>query len=231
MMETLLPASPTALSSARRLVNAMRRTRRPSRSATFRLTISRRTRSVSAPPRVAIPLTLSVRPGRRGHRRRSVRDPDLWVAKALWTGLAAGRVVCPTAGPRRCSPERHDRAGCRRFDDPDVIADYSRAAQLLSAVWGGPVHIGSVQGRDTPLGDAIDIARAYGRRVVIASYVLTPARRPTSSATRARTWSPHRSWTGRAGSAPDPPRLGTLPASRWRRRAKQLLTCERRDRR
>jgi hypothetical protein len=36
------------------------------------------------------------------------------------------------------------------------------------------VHIGSLQGRDTPLGDAIDIARAYGRRVVIASYVLTP---------------------------------------------------------
>jgi hypothetical protein len=126
-------------------------------------------------PRVAIPLTLSGRdPVARATEVERERDPDLLVTKALgpdWllAELCVRRLV--HAGAHQGDTIVLGVAGS---DDPDVIADYSRAAQLLSAVWGGPVHIGSVQGRDTPLGDAIDIARAYGRRVVIASYVLTP---------------------------------------------------------
>jgi hypothetical protein len=130
----------------------------------------------SAPrPRVAIPLTLSDHdPVARTIGVERQRDPDLLVSKALgpdWllAELCVRRLV--HAGAHQSDTIVLGVAGS---DDPDVIADYSRAAQLLSAVWGGPVHIGSVQGRDTPLGDAIDIARAYGRRVVIASYVLTP---------------------------------------------------------
>jgi hypothetical protein len=126
-------------------------------------------------PRVAIPLTLSnhdvVTHAIRSERKR---DPGLLVSKAvgpdwLLAELCVRRLV--HAGAHQSDTIVLGVAGA---DDPDVIADYSRAAQLLSAVWGGPVHIGSVQGSDTPLGDAIDIARAYGRRVVIASYVLTP---------------------------------------------------------
>lgn len=130
----------------------------------------------SAPsPRVAVPLTLSDHdPVALAVDIERQRDPDLLVSKALgpdWllAELCVRRLV--HAGAHQSDTIVLGVAGS---DDPDVIADYSRAAQLLSAVWGGPVHIGSVQGRDTPLGDAIDIARAYGRRVVIASYVLTP---------------------------------------------------------
>ena len=132
----------------------------------------------SAPrPRVAIPLTLS------DHDQviqaigaELQRDPELKVSRALgpdWllAELCVRRLV--HAGAHHGDTIVLGVAGS---DDPDVIADYSRAAQLLSAVWGGPVHIGSVRGRDTPLGDAVDIARAYGRRVVIASYVLTPGK-------------------------------------------------------
>lgn len=52
-------------------------------------------------------------------------------------------------------------------------ADISKAAQLLSAVWGGRVHVGTLGGVDT-LADAVDVARAYGRRVVISTYLLSP---------------------------------------------------------
>lgn len=133
---------------------------------------------VSAPrPRVAIPMTLSDHDQVAqaiGIERQ--RDPELVVSRALgpdWllAELCVRRLV--HAGAHHGDTIVLGVAGS---DDPDVIADYSRAARLLSAVWGGPVHIGSVQGSDTPLGDAVDIARAYGRRVVIASYVLTPGR-------------------------------------------------------
>jgi hypothetical protein len=131
--------------------------------------------SLAPRPRVAIPLTLSDHdPVAHAVHVERRRDQDLLVSKALgpdWllAELCVRRLV--HAGAHQGDTIVLGVAGS---EDPDVIADYSRAAQLLSAVWGGPVHIGSVQGRDTPLADAIDIARAYGRRVVIASYVLTP---------------------------------------------------------
>ena len=54
------------------------------------------------------------------------------------------------------------------------VSDLSKAARLLSAVWGGRVHVGTLGGPDTSLADAVDVARAYGRRVVVSTYVLTP---------------------------------------------------------
>ncbi len=130
----------------------------------------------SAPhPRVAVPMTLSDHDTvTRAIGAELKRDPELRVSRALgpdWllAELCVRRLV--HAGAHHGDTIVLGVAGS---DDPDVIADYSRAAQLLSAVWGGPVHIGSVSGSDTPVGDAVDIARAYGRRVVIASYVLTP---------------------------------------------------------
>lgn len=135
-------------------------------------------------PRVAVPLSLTGH-GEVAHavaaERR--RDPDLLVTRALGPDWVLAEVCVR----RLVDAGAHQRdsivLGVAGSDDPAVIADYSRAAQLLSAVWGGPVHVGSVQGMDTLVSDAIDIARAYGRRVVIASYVLTPG--PTADALRA----------------------------------------------
>lgn len=58
--------------------------------------------------------------------------------------------------------------------DDRTVADIGKAARLLSAVWGGRVHVGTLGGPDTQLADAIDIARAYGRRVVISTYLMAP---------------------------------------------------------
>lgn len=55
-----------------------------------------------------------------------------------------------------------------------ALEDVSKAARLLSAVWGGRVHVGSIGGGDTPIAEAVDIARAYGRRVVVSTYLLAP---------------------------------------------------------
>lgn len=60
--------------------------------------------------------------------------------------------------------------------DAAAMTEVSRAAQLLSAVWGGRVHVGTLSGTDVPLADALDVARAYGRRIVISPYLLAPGR-------------------------------------------------------
>lgn len=130
------------------------------------------------PVRVAVPLTLT-------------DGSDVADALASAHRHDATLRVAPPLGPDWALAEicvrRLVEAGARKDDTivlgvagshhQAAIDGYSRAARLLSAVWGGPVHVGSVGGRDTPLVDAIDIARAYGRRVVVASYVLTPGQR------------------------------------------------------
>lgn len=58
--------------------------------------------------------------------------------------------------------------------DQRALKDVSKAARLLSAVWGGRVHVGSVGVGDTPIGEAVDIASAYGHRVVVSTYLLAP---------------------------------------------------------
>jgi len=130
----------------------------------------------SGPPvRVAVPLTLTdgtdVAQALATARRH---DPTIRIAPALgpdWSlaELCVQRLI--EAGARKGDTIVLGVAGSH---DDSAINGYSRSAQLLSAVWGGPVHVGSVGGRDTPLMDAVDIARAYGRRVVVSSFVLTP---------------------------------------------------------
>lgn len=51
--------------------------------------------------------------------------------------------------------------------------DVGKAARLLSAVWGGRVHVGTLSD-EAPLAEAVDVARAYGQRVVVSPYVLAP---------------------------------------------------------
>ncbi len=58
-------------------------------------------------------------------------------------------------------------------DGPGALADVRLAARLLSAVWGGRVHIGVLEGVGTPVDEAIDIAKAYKKRVVVSKYALT----------------------------------------------------------
>ncbi len=129
------------------------------------------------PVRVAVPLTLT-------------GGTDVADALAIARRHDPTMRIAPTLGPdwvlAELCVQRLIEAGAGKDDtivlgvagsyDPVAIEGFSRAARLLSAVWGGPVHIGSVGGRDTPLNDAVDIARAYGRRVVVASYLLTPGR-------------------------------------------------------
>jgi hypothetical protein len=57
-------------------------------------------------------------------------------------------------------------------DGSPALADVSKAARLLSAVWGGPVHVGVVDAVGTPVEDALDVARAHNRRVVVSMYAL-----------------------------------------------------------
>ncbi|MCX6407670.1 MAG: hypothetical protein NTV28_12195 [Propionibacteriales bacterium] len=129
------------------------------------------------PVRVAVPLTLVPHSEvATALELARAHDPDLVVAPALgpdWTlaELAVQRLI--EAGARK---DDTIVLGVSGSENDGAISGYSRMARLVSAVWGGPVHVGSIGGKDTPLSDAVDIARAYGRRVVVASYVLTPGR-------------------------------------------------------
>ena len=130
-----------------------------------------------SPVRVAVPLTLTDGTD-VAHALATARrhDPTIRIAPALGPDWALAEICV----------QRLIEAGARKGDaivlgvdgsDHDAaINGYSRSAQLLSAVWGGPVHVGSVGGRDTALVDAVDIARAHGGRVVVASYLLAPGR-------------------------------------------------------
>lgn len=129
------------------------------------------------PVRVAVPLTLA------GGTDVSAA---LAVARRQDPSLVVARPIGPDWVLAELCVQRLIEAGARKDDtivlgvsgagDDTGIADYSRAARLVSAVWGGPVHIGSIGGKDTPLTDAVDIARAYGRRVVVCSYILAQGR-------------------------------------------------------
>lgn len=134
-------------------------------------------------PRIVLPLSLTNH-GQVAHAVAAEcrRDPGLLSARALGPDWVLAEVSVRRLVDAGAHQGDTIVMGVMGSDDPAVIADYSRAAQFLSAVWGGPVHLGSIAGRDTSLGEAIDIARAYGKRVVIASYVLTPG--PAADAMR-----------------------------------------------
>ena len=179
--ETLLACwsgstDPTGRAALGTLVNAVRRDA-PSVDVRDVAAYTFRPQDSWSPVRVAVPLTLTDGTD-VAHVLASARrhDPTIRIAPALGPDWALAEICV----------QRLIEAGARKGDtivlgvdgsDHDAaINGYSRSAQLLSAVWGGPVHVGSVGGRDTPLADAVDIARAHGGRVVVASYLLTPGR-------------------------------------------------------
>lgn len=126
-------------------------------------------------PRAIVPLMLT-----------SDRPVSVDIARAAQLDPLA--VVTPTLGPDWVLAEvgvrRLFEAGARATDtivlaadtttDDRAVSDIGKAARLLSAVWGGRVHVGSLGGPDTSLAEAVDVARAYGRRIVMSTYVLAP---------------------------------------------------------
>jgi sirohydrochlorin ferrochelatase len=131
--------------------------------------------SGTAGPRTIVPLMLtSDRPIRVDIARVSQLDP-----LAVSSAPLGPDWVLAEVGVRRLF-----EAGARATDtivlaadvttEDRAVSDIGKAARLLSAVWGGRVHVGSLGGPDTPLAEAVDVARAYGRRIVVSTYVLTP---------------------------------------------------------
>ncbi|MFT4298677.1 MAG: hypothetical protein QM597_03440 [Aeromicrobium sp.] len=128
----------------------------------------------SAGPRAVVPLFLT-RDARLLHALAAAARPDPSI------GLTAP--IGPDWVLAEIGVQRLIEAGARPGDslvlaagsvrDAAALDDVSQAARLLSAVWGGRVHVGALSGLDTSLADAVDIARAYGKRVVVSSYVLT----------------------------------------------------------
>jgi sirohydrochlorin ferrochelatase len=129
----------------------------------------------TAGPRAVVPLMLAYdRPVGVDIVQASHLDPAVTVTAPLGPDWVLAEI-----GVRRLF-----EAGARSDDtivlaadvatDDRAVADVGKAARLLSAVWGGRVHVGTLGGPDTHLADAVDVARAYGQRVVVSSYVLTP---------------------------------------------------------
>jgi len=124
-------------------------------------------------PRALVPLMLAYdRAVSVGIVRSSHLDPSVTVTPPLGPDWVLAEI-----GVRRLF-----EAGARSTDtivlaadtttDEHALADIAKAARLLSAVWGGRVHVGALGGPDTVLTEAVDVARAYGQRVVVSSYIL-----------------------------------------------------------
>ena len=130
-----------------------------------------------SPVRVAVPLTLTDGTDVSQALATAQRhDPTIRIAPALGPDWTLAEICVQRLIEAGACKDDTIVLGVAGSHHDSAIDGYSRSAQLLSAVWGGPVHVGSVGGRDTPLIDAVDIARAHGRRVVVASYLLTPGR-------------------------------------------------------
>lgn len=132
-------------------------------------------------PRTVVPLLLSA-------------DAPLRTAVGAPARLDPRVSVTPPLGPdwvlAEIGVQRLIEAGARsddsivlaagRITDTAAVADLGKAARFLSAVWGGRVHLGLLDGPeggpDLGIGDAIDIARAYGKRVVVSTHLLTEGR-------------------------------------------------------
>jgi sirohydrochlorin ferrochelatase len=129
----------------------------------------------TAGPRAVVPLMLAYdRPVSVDIVQASHLDPAVTVTTPLgpdWVLAEVGVRRLFEAGAR--SDDTIVLAADTATDDR-AVSDVGKAARLLSAVWGGRVHVGTLGGPDTPLADAVDVARAYGRRVVVSSYLLTP---------------------------------------------------------
>lgn len=125
-------------------------------------------------PRALVPLLLTRdRVAEAAIARAAAADPSVFVTPALgpdWLLAEIGVERLVAAGAR---PDDTLVLATEALADERAVADVGQAARFLSAVWGGRVHVGSLGGPDTPLSEAIDIARAYGRRVVVSSYLLT----------------------------------------------------------
>lgn len=125
-------------------------------------------------PRALVPLMLAYdRSVSHDIVRASHLDPSVTVTPPLgpdWVLAEIGVRRLFEAGAR--SDDTIVLAADTTTDDR-ALADIAKAARLLSAVWGGRVHVGALGGPDTELSEAVDVARAYGHRVVVSSYLLT----------------------------------------------------------
>ncbi|WP_229054225.1 sirohydrochlorin chelatase [Aeromicrobium sp. Leaf350] len=128
----------------------------------------------TAGPRAIVPLLLTRDPlPLRAMVAAARLDPSVSVTAPIgpdWVLAEIGVQRLMEAGAR---PEDTIVLAADAVTDEAALEDVSKAARLLSAVWGGRVHVGTLGGLDADLGDAIDVARAYGKRVVVSSYVLT----------------------------------------------------------
>ncbi|WP_146827825.1 sirohydrochlorin chelatase [Aeromicrobium flavum] len=124
-------------------------------------------------PRVIVPLVLTHDvAATRLLQEAAADDPRVRVAPAMgpdWVLAEIGVRRLIEAGAR---PSDTIVMVAPHADGPRALADVSKAARLLSAVWGGPVHVGVVDGVGTPVDEALDVARAHNQRVVVSMYAL-----------------------------------------------------------
>ena len=124
-------------------------------------------------PRTVVPMMLFGDATAQSSITAAASDPLVTITPSLgpdWVLAEVGVRRLIEAGAR---PDDSILLATGVVSDAQAVEEVGRAARLLSAVWGGRVHVGTLGGPDTSLGDAVDIARAYGGRVVVASYVLT----------------------------------------------------------
>lgn len=124
-------------------------------------------------PRIVVPLLLFPDAALQSVTVVAGREPDVVVSHTLGPDWSIAEVMVQRLIEAGATKEDTIVLATDVVPDTDAVLEIGQAAQLLSAVWGGPVHVGSLGGPETPLDDALDIARAHGRRIVVASYVLT----------------------------------------------------------
>lgn len=126
-------------------------------------------------PRTVVPLMgFGDRQAREAILDAADLDPTVTVGAPLGPDWVLAEVGVRRLMEAQARPGDTIVLAAERVCDDQSIADVGQAARLLSAVWGGAVHVGSIGGGDVSLADAVDVARAHGQRVVVSPYVLAP---------------------------------------------------------
>lgn len=129
------------------------------------------------PVRVAVPLTLGEHLDVAETLALASRsDPGLLVAGPLGPDWSLAEICVQRLIEAAARKEDAIVLGVNGGRHEAAAEGHARAARLVSAVWGGPVTIGAVGGPGVPLRDAVGVARGDSRRVVVASYLLSPGR-------------------------------------------------------
>ena len=125
-------------------------------------------------PRVVVPLLLAA-----GHHvfvdiDNAVKRGKATAALALGPDIRLAGVLMRRLREAGATGRDVIVLGAAGSSDARALDSVERSALLLKETWGSDVSVGYIGGAGKPIAEVVDGARAHGRRVVVATFLMAP---------------------------------------------------------